>query len=203
MARDGSERPPTNGSTADDGVDDMLISLGVKLRALRLKRGLTLKALAAETGLSASMLSMVERGRASPSIGSLVALASALGVHMSGLFDREGAADIEPVHRLADQPVIETGQGVARRLAIVDDDQNVEVVVNEYPPGTASASRPLHHAGHEYGVLLEGMLTVEFEDASYHLRPGDAIGYSSESPHRISNGGARRAKALWINIGRH
>ena len=184
-----------------DDADDTLLSLGTTLRDLRRKRALTLQELATETGLSASMLSMVERGRASPSIGTLVALASALGVHMSSLFERDGAVVAEPVHRLADQPVIETPEGVSRRLAVVDNEKNVEVVVNEYPPGTASAAKPLHHAGHEYGILLEGVLTVEFENASYHLRPGDAIGYSSELPHRISNGGRRPAKAIWINVG--
>jgi transcriptional regulator with XRE-family HTH domain len=198
MGKEGTKRPSPE-PTADDA-DDTLSLLGAKLRALRNKRGFTLQALASETGLSASMLSMVERGRASPSIGSLVVLAAALGVHMSSLF--EGNDDAEPVNRLADQPVVETPEGVTRRLAIDDNEQNIEVVVNEYPPGTASASRPLHHPGLEYGVVLEGVLTIEFDDASYHLRHGDAIGYSSEVPHRIRNGGGSRARALWINVGR-
>ena len=189
-------------SNDTDAVDDALVSLGIKVRALRRKRGLTLQELAASTGLSSSMLSMVERGRASPSIGTLVTVASALGVHMSALFDREDGADPEPVHRAAEQPVVETPEGVLRRLAIVDEEHDVEVVINEYPGGTASASRPLHHAGHEYGVVLEGVLTVEFDDASYHLSAGDAIAYSSETPHRLSNPGTRRARAVWINIGR-
>ena len=203
MATDQSSRRREGPNPEDSTIDETLMSLGTKLRESRRKRGLTLQSLAAETGISASMLSMVERGRASPSIGSLVALASALNVHLSDLFDRDGAGSTEPVHRLADQRVIETPEGVTRRLAVVDHEQNVEVVVNQYPAGTASAAQPLHHPGHEYGIVLEGALTIEFDDASYHLRPGDAIGYSSEHPHRIINGGKGQARALWINIGRH
>lgn len=190
----------TEDTETDHPIEGTLQSLGTTLRLLRRRRGFTLDQLAKQTGLSTSMLSMVERGRASPSIGSLVALASVLGVHMSALFQRNGAPT-DPVSRYSDQVIVESPEGVTRRLAVVDNELDVEVVVNEYPSGTASASRVLHHPGHEYGIVLKGSLTVDFEGSSYQLGPGDSIGYSSESPHRIRNQGRAPATAIWINLG--
>src|SRR5689334_10605997 len=62
-----------------------LAAIGFRIRELRQLRALTLQELADVSGLSTSMLSLVERGRASPSIGSLIVIASALGVTMSDL----------------------------------------------------------------------------------------------------------------------
>ncbi|MGH8927281.1 MAG: helix-turn-helix domain-containing protein, partial [Acidimicrobiia bacterium] len=59
-----------------------LLSIGARIRELRMQRGLTLQGISELTGLSPSLLSLVERGKTSPSIGTLVAVAYALEVHM-------------------------------------------------------------------------------------------------------------------------
>src|SRR3990170_1611000 len=60
--------------------EDTLIALGARVRELRARRSLTLEGLSDITGLSSSMISLVERGRTSPSIGTLVVIAAGLGV---------------------------------------------------------------------------------------------------------------------------
>src|SRR5918994_2299004 len=60
-----------------------LAAIGNRIRDLRGQKTLTLQALSELTGLSPSMLSLVERGQTTPSIGTLVVISSALGVHMS------------------------------------------------------------------------------------------------------------------------
>jgi transcriptional regulator with XRE-family HTH domain len=173
--------------------------LGAHIRTLRLKRRRTLRQLADATGLSVSMVSMVERGQANPSIGTLVAIAAALGVPMVSLFgDARHAAS--PVIRAGDQPVVATRRGVRRRLVIREPESNVEVALNTYAPGTASADAPLRHLGKEMGVLLDGILAVEMDGERYILRPGDAIMIDSARPHRFVNIGKRVARTLWINV---
>ncbi|MBV9236152.1 MAG: helix-turn-helix transcriptional regulator [Xanthobacteraceae bacterium] len=95
---------------------DVLATIGRNIRRLRNERGLTLQALADQTQLSASMLSLLERGKTGPSIGTLVVIASALGAQMSDLIDGERAAADDMVSRFADQPVVETAAGVTRRI---------------------------------------------------------------------------------------
>jgi transcriptional regulator with XRE-family HTH domain len=173
--------------------------VGTRIRVLRLKRHRTLKRLADATGLSVSMVSMVERGRATPSIGTLVAIAAALGVPMVSLFG-DATHPTSPVIRAADQPVVTTRRGVRRRLTIREPDTNIEVAENSYAPGTASADVPVRHLGKEMGVLLEGVLAVEVGGERYLLRPGDAVVLDSAKPHRFVNAGRRVARTLWINV---
>ena len=183
--------------------DETVAAIGTAVRRLRLERRMTLQKLAGRTGLSASMLSMVERARTAPSIGTLVTVASALDVHMSELFaPQEGRASSTPVARLADQPVYETAAGVTRRLACNDDARGFEFAVNEYEPGTASSITPVRHGGTEYGTVIQGRLTIEVGMRSHDLGEGDSIAYDSGQPHRIINNGTRRARAVWLNFDR-
>ncbi len=173
--------------------------VGTRIRLLRLKRHRTLKHLADDTGLSLSMISMVERGRANPSIGSLVAIAAALGIPMVGLFG-DAARTANPVIRAADQPVVTTRRGVRRRLIIREPDTNIEVAENTYAPGTASAGVPVRHLGKEMGIVLDGALAVEVGGERYVLHRGDAVVLDSLKPHRFVNAGRRVARTLWINV---
>jgi transcriptional regulator with XRE-family HTH domain len=181
---------------------DTIAAIGARIRALRLQRDMTLQRLGELTGLSASMLSLVERGRTSPSIGTLIVVCSALDVHMSDLLAGHGRLLRSPLSRSDEQPAIVTAEGVLRRILRDDRLRDVEIAINEYAPRTGSAAGPLSHAGYEYGVCLEGELTVELDGATYVLRPGDLISYESARAHRIWNYGRRRARALWINLQR-
>lgn len=190
-------------TAVDVDTDETVIAIGARIRRLRLERNLTLQAMSSRTGLSASMLSMVERGRTSPSIGTLVAMASALRVHMTELFDVDGDdSGASPVHRLGDQPKFETSAGVTRRVAHNDHTRGIEVSVNEYLAGTSSSSTPVHHEGIEYGIVLEGRLTVELDGVEHELKPGDSISYDSSAPHRLSNPGRSKTRTIWVNLER-
>ncbi len=167
---------------------------------MRAEQGLTLQVVAERTGLSSSMVSMVERGRTSPSIGTLIAIASALGVHMAELFELDVDGPRDVVQRADDHQVVETANGVLRRLVQVDPRRGLELVVNEYAPGTASAVQVTHHGGYEYGYVLEGVLTVELQNTAHELEPGDSIAFESARPHRIVNEGSGRARAVWVNL---
>ena len=180
--------------------EEHLAELGGRIRAMRMEQGLTLQMVAEHTGLSSSMVSMVERGRTSPSIGTLIAISSVLGVQMADLFDLDLDGSRGEVRRSDEYRVVETAGGVLRRLVQVDPRRGLELVVNEYEPGTASAVQVTHHGGHEYGYVLEGALTVELQDKRHHLEPGDSIAFESTQPHRIVNEGRGRARAVWVNL---
>lgn len=179
-----------------------LSSLGTRIRTLRGELQLTLQAVADRTGLSPSMISMIERAQTSPSIGTLVAISSALGVRVGDLFDFEHGPRLEPVLRHQDQDKVTTPTGVEHRAAVVALAQGLGVNINEYAVGAASAEDQLHHTGFECGVVLEGTLLVEVGDESYVLGPGDSIAYDSALPHRISNAGEVHCRAVWVNLNR-
>jgi transcriptional regulator with XRE-family HTH domain len=179
---------------------DVLATIGRNIRALRNERGLTLQALAEQTQLSPSMLSLLERGKTGPSIGTLVVIASALGAQMSDLLESDRVNGDDIVSRAADQRVYETVAGVTRRILKQDRARGVEIAMNVYKPGTASAPEPMSHEGCEFGVLLEGTLDVTVGGRSYTLQPGDLISYDSNRPHRFVNNSTSPARTLWVNL---
>jgi transcriptional regulator with XRE-family HTH domain len=177
-----------------------LATIGERIRKARLARSMTLQDLADSSGISPSMLSLVERGRASPSIGSLIVIADALSVAMSDLIVTETTAKEDVVVRPADQRVIETAHHVIRRLLREDRARGISIAINEYDPDTGSAPTALSHAGYEFGFVLEGKLTVELDGVSHKIEKGDLISYSSRRRHRIWNHGKRKARTLWFNL---
>jgi transcriptional regulator with XRE-family HTH domain len=185
-----------------DSTEDAIALIGTRIRDVRTLKGMPLRALADSTGLSMSMLSLVERGKASPSIGTLIAICSALDIHMADLLAPVSLVRQSPVSRAEDQPVVQTRAGVERRILRDDRVNGVEIAINQYAPDTGSAPTPIHHEGFEYGVVIEGQLTVELDGAVHTLRPGDLISYDSARHHRISNEGPRKARALWVNLRR-
>jgi transcriptional regulator with XRE-family HTH domain len=195
---DPADSPPVSSAALD--TERTIRRIGGQIRRLRAARGLKLQDIADRTGVSVSMLSMLERGVAGGSIGTLVAVSSALGVHMSDLFEHE-AEEQSPVRRQVDQMQVETAAGVLRRLAHHDEASGLEMVVNEYLPGTSSGARPVHHAGKEFGIVIAGELVVELEGTRHELGIGDAISYSSVRPHLIINEGTVTARAVWVNLG--
>jgi transcriptional regulator with XRE-family HTH domain len=183
-------------------MDYTLATIGARIRQFRSQKALTLQGLGRITGLSPSMLSLVERGKTSPSIGTLIVICSALEVHMSDLVAIEDRTARDPVSRLGEQPVFQTSAGVRRRILRADHVRGIEIAVNEYAPDTGNAISPVHHGGFEYGIVLEGRLTVDVDGARHVLQPGDLISYESSRDHRIWNFGSVRARALWVNLDR-
>lgn len=180
-----------------------LIAIGERIRKLRQDRKLTLQMLGKETGLSASMLSLVERGKTSASIGTLIVISSALGVQMSDFLSDQAPRAQGKLNRRTQQKVHSTAQGVLRRILCEDQERGIEVAINEYQPDTGNSRTPLRHAGYEYGVLLEGKLNVEVDGINYLVQPGDLISYESNLPHRLWNCERKPAKTLWINLNRY
>jgi transcriptional regulator with XRE-family HTH domain len=185
-----------------DSAGDAIALIGTRIRDVRTMKGMPLRALAEATGLSMSMLSLVERGKTSPSIGTLIAICSALDVHMADLLAPVNLVRASPVSRAEDQTVVQTRAGVERRILRDDRANGVEIAINQYAPGTGSNPIPIHHEGFEYGIVLDGQLTVELDGKIHTLKPGDLISYDSARSHRIWNHGSRKARALWVNLRR-
>jgi len=178
----------------------VVAAIGNRLRILRQEREMTLQALAEATALSPSMLSLVERGRAAPSIQSLIVIANALNVTMSDLIVTEEPGEERIVIRTSDQPFVKTAQDAIRRVLREDRSRGISLAVNEYEPETGSSLKRGAHSGFEYGFVLEGTLTVELENVTYQLKAGDLISFESRRPHRFWNNGSKRVRTLWINL---
>jgi transcriptional regulator with XRE-family HTH domain/quercetin dioxygenase-like cupin family protein len=200
-------------------------SLGPRIREERLAKGISLRALAREVGVSASMISQIETGKAQPSVSTLYAITSALGLSVQTVFEAPldageapvvaagtapttvleaiGSAHgvrLGPLVRPAERQVLILDSGVTwERLGVLPQ-QSVDFLRITYAPGGTSSSdgELMHHTGSEYGVLLSGelLLTLGFEDILLH--PGDAVSFDSTTPHRYRNDGTEPAVGIWF-----
>lgn len=177
---------------------DVTPNLSRRLRNARQERGLSLEAVAQKAQISTSLLSQIERGKASPSLVSLVAIADALMLRPGDLLDENTDQEARsPVVRHAERHVIEDA-GCRFEYMMHLDDPMLEVAEMILKPGTASRPHLAGHTGRDYGIVLKGPVRVEFENESQTLRVGDYIAFDSEAPHRLVNEGKKEARVIWI-----
>lgn len=177
-----------------------------RLRAARLEAKLSLRELSRRVGISASMLSQVENGRAQPSVATLYALVSALSMSLDELLAGPkgvGAPALKrsaaPVVSPADRAVLVMDSGVTWERLTTSADPLVDALFVTYPPGSSSSSNGglMRHAGHEYGFLISGRLTVHLGFETFALKPGFSISFDSTVPHAYVNESAEPARGLW------
>ena len=181
---------------------DALLTISAQIRKLRGSKGVTLKKLGQQTGLSPSMLSLVERGKASPSIGSLIVICAALDVHLTDLLAENSTVPRGPVSRATKQPMFETARGVLHKVIRDDKVRGIEISLDEYKPRTGNAPSAVHHVGYEYGIVLDGELIVTLDGVQHRLLAGDSISYNSALPHRIWNDSKEPVRTIWITLNR-
>jgi transcriptional regulator with XRE-family HTH domain len=211
-------------SLAAQGVSSSDDSLGARLRAERERSGLTLRELARRLEVSPSLVSQIETGKSQPSVRTLYAIVTELGISLDELFapaesplDR-GRATLHPageggqrtdrygrVQRAEDRNVIDLGSGVRWERLTTWNDRDVEFLYAIYEPGGSSSpdGSLMRHNGREFGVVLGGELGVKVGFEDYVLRPGDSIAFDSSIPHRLHNDADEVVTAIWIVLGRH
>lgn len=201
--------------------------VGARIRQARLERGMSLRALAREVGVSASLVSQIETGKSQPSVSTLYAITTALGLSVESLFDARAsspmtgvnppgtvphavaalsalAADpgrrIGPLVGAGERETLELDSGVVwERLGRVPGADVDFLLVTYRPGGSSSGSGGLmRHAGTEYGYLTSGELILTLGFDEYTVRPGDAVCFESTTPHRYRNDGEVPAVGVWF-----
>lgn len=206
-----------------------LPSLGERIREERVSRGVSLRTLAAEVGVSASMISQIENGKSQPSVSTLYAITSALGVSIQDVFDAALRDAQAPARAIADNGSPTTvlqalGSSRGRRIGpVVHPDErqvltldtgviwerlgelpphSVDFLLVTYPPGGTSSSPGglMRHPGTEFGYLISGKLTLTLGFDEIHLTPGDSISFESTTPHSYHNEGTTPAVGVWFVV---
>lgn len=160
--------------------------LGERLRGLRQARGLSLRALARQVGLSATLLSQVERGVTEPSLTTLRQLATVFGASVSTLLEDEHAPPVY-VNRPGTRSLLTMSDGLVTYERLTPGNHRLEVLRAVIAPGEASAEQPWSHDSIECVYVLCGALTVDVGSATERVHTGEAITLDSNLPHRYRN----------------
>ncbi|MBU4611159.1 cupin domain-containing protein [Achromobacter sp. GG226] len=174
--------------------------IGLRLRALRRERRMTLAQCAQEAGLDKGFLSRVERGEKSASVGSLHVLAGVLNVPLSvllGEFDPRHEvvivrADERPEHAL------DSGDGGHRYAAISPGSRPGGPAVMLVQVGSHGERAVAHHAGEETIFVLEGQVQVRFGEHTVLLARDDSVRFPGYLDHSLKAVGEAPARALVV-----
>jgi transcriptional regulator with XRE-family HTH domain len=209
----GAERP----RRARDLSADLQDGVGQRLRAERERHGLSLRELARRLEMSPSALSQIETGRSRPSVGTLYAIVTELGMSLDALFgslhgpaaDRvEASPAVGPpsaVQRAQERKRLDLESGVRweRLTPTAEPATDFLYVVYEVGGASSRAGTYVRHSGREYGIVLSGRLRVSLGfDETHELGPGDSIAFDSARPHRLENAGDEPVHAVWFVAGR-
>jgi transcriptional regulator with XRE-family HTH domain len=213
MPRIARTAAPAAPETADN-VGAVTEALGARIRERRQEAGLTVRGLAAAVGVSPSLISQIERGRATPSVATLWSIATELRQPVADLFSnsdvengpaRHGTQKPPPVQPHETRKSVTLAGGVRwERLTSASDDE-LDFIYVVYPPGAESCppNALTRHGGREFGYVISGTLAVEISFDEYVLRPNDSISFDSAMPHRLRAVGDVPAVAVWAVMHRH
>jgi len=177
--------------------DDLNERIARRVRDLRAAQGLSLEALATRTGVSRSMISLVERGESSPTAVVLEKLATGLGVALAALFEAPVQAAPQPVSRRADQAQWrDPASGYVRRNVSPAGNSPIQIVEVEFPAGArvayeTGARGPLIH---QQVWVLDGAIDVTVGDELHRLKTGDCLAHVLDRPTAFHNATRRPAR---------
>ena len=176
-------------------------AVGSRVRALREAMGLSLRDLAERSGVSAPMLSQVERGETSPTLAIAGRVAAGVDLTLSQLLRLDEDGHVAVVRR---------GQGRKRRrsghrveeLTPALPGQRADVSLHRLDPGAATGGLddpPIHEPGsRETAVVLSGSATLVIDGQRHRLRIGDSITFDADLAHHFENDGEEPAELLAV-----
>ena len=191
-------------ATLAKGLSDYAI--GEKLRALRLKKMMGLVELGRHTGLSAAMLSKVERGKLFPTLPTLLRIALVFGTGLEYFFSDDQARHAVAIVRRGERqrfPERPDGRDISFCFESLDF-AAVERKLNAYyaeflpiPPGKA---HPHQHSGIEFLTVLRGKLELHISAKEHILELGDSIYFDSSIPHSYRRGSQKPCSAIVVTV---
>lgn len=181
--------------------DAFSVDVASRLRQLREGQGMSMRALAQRSGLSANALSMIERGRASPSVSTLTKLAAALGVSVTEFFGQAETRQDVVLVRADERTRVPFARGLWEGLGGERFTGRVEPFLLTLEAGSSSGQQSMVHTGHEFVHCLRGRLEYLVQEKRYELEPGDSLLFAAHFRHRWRNPGRTVTNALIVLSG--
>lgn len=178
-------------------------AVGLRVRALREAMSLSLRDLAERSGVSAPMLSQVERGETSPTLQVAARIAAGLDLRLSQLLrlDEDGVVSVVRANQRR------TGGNARRghRFEILSPPlpgQRAELSVHSLAPGAVTGGvedPPMHEAGsRETALVEEGQVVLVFDGERHELGHGDCVTFDADLPHHFENPGPDPVRLLAV-----
>jgi transcriptional regulator with XRE-family HTH domain len=176
--------------TTASGIAPGHAPIGPRVRALRDAMGLSLRDLAERTGVSAPMLSQVERGETSPTLSVAGRIAGGLELSLSQLLRLDEGEGVTVVRR-SERRTGGSGKHAYEIITPPLPGQRAEVSAHTLQPGASTGGPgdpPMHEAGsRETAVVTHGAVRLRIAGQEYRLETGDSVTFDADLPHHFEN----------------
>ncbi len=177
------------------------VNISNRLREIREERGLSIRALGRLSGLSANALSVIERGKSSPSVSTLYKIASALEIPIVTFFEQNPKERDIVLTKAGERSRIPFHRGLWEGLGGQRFSGQLEPFMLTLESGASSGRFPITHSGHELVYCFRGEIIYQVEEEEYHLESGDSLIFAAELEHQWRNPGDKVANALIVLVG--
>ena len=182
----------------DRPLEQILVSLGTRLRSLRGQHGWTLEQLSKRTKLSEPYLSRLEGGTRQPSLAALITLGQVYNIPIRTLLDAGDEQSSRCTVIRAGSPMPRTANGLSYRPisggGMLTDLQAIAISI----PPNRHYDKFNQHDGEEWLYVLSGRVKLVFESEEHVLETGDAAHFDARTPHRLGADGKRGAEILLV-----
>jgi transcriptional regulator with XRE-family HTH domain len=190
-----------DGPLALPEIERTVSEIGAKVARARSERGWSLAQLAQRSGLSTAAVHKIEKSGMTPTIASLMKVASALGKSVSYFVDEPEEPDVNVIRGDQRARVYTSKQGLDLRnlsgryggFAMAGAEAVVEPLADSGPT-------PMNHPGEELVIVLEGRMEFEVDGRCHVIGPGDSIHFRAVRPHSWRNPADEPARAVWLVV---
>lgn len=178
--------------------------LGRKIRALRMKKKISLVDLGKHTGLSASMLSQLENGKLVPTLPTLARVAMVFDVGLEYFFaEKRRTRNFSIVRagdriRFPERPDAPNPGFYFECLDFNTQDKSMQAYVAEFPLREARSMTEHAHGGAEFIHVMEGSIAITYQDEEHVLQAGDSVYFDASDPHSYRGTSTTAARALVV-----
>jgi transcriptional regulator with XRE-family HTH domain len=183
---------------APSGQPSNTIDVGSRLRELRAERGLSIRALADQSGLNVNTLSLIENNKTSPSVSTLQQVAAALEVPIAAFFEMKKPPQMVVYQQTGERPTAAFPYGTLADLGAGFSSHVIEPFMVILEPKAHSGKAPIVHTGVELVYCLEGQLEYEVDEQVFSLGAGDSLIFEAHLPHRWRNAGESPSRSLLL-----
>jgi transcriptional regulator with XRE-family HTH domain len=181
-------------------------NIGEKIRTLRLRKKMGLVELGQHTGLSAALLSKLERGKLFPTLPTLLRIALVFSVGLEFFFreDTKNAVAIvrkNERQRFPDKPATSDISYFFESLDFSATDKKINAYYADFQPIAPEKVRIHFHPGFEFLYLMNGDLALKIGNEEYTLEAGDSIYFDSSVPHSYRRTGKRLCDGVVVTVG--
>jgi transcriptional regulator with XRE-family HTH domain len=176
--------------------------IGEKLRALRLKKSMGLVELGKHTGLSAALLSKLERGKLFPTLPTLLRIAMVFSVGLDYFFTDERKRHIVSITRKDERKRFPERPGSTdvsyffESLDFKANEKSIGAYFAEFEAIAPEKQKAHSHPGFEFLYVTAGKVALKIGSDEYELDTGDAVYFDSSVPHTYRRSGSKPSSAL-------